>query len=505
MRIRLVLVLAVVASTARASPTIPLDDPIYDRLAILRAEGRIPLYTGGIRPLTEWQAQKLLMQAGAAPDATLLPLVPRSVALRSLWFAPARRVTVRLGLFSDEERPYSTPDRPLGLAGGVEVSCEHQEGRPCGQGGGGLIELDSAAGWGPWISAYTRLQLMAGSNQWEVRGALDRGYLSAEVGPVMLLAGRDVLALGPGVHTQLIWGDNPAPLDQIRLQTSHPLKIPRLPVTVSALYAVGQLRDPQTFHGTLVTLARLEVALFDQLELGAQQLLQLDGDGAIHYGFGDFFAEHFTRTGNYPGAGGSNRRDSLEAVYTNKWARGLRIYYELAFEDFRKHVADMFLYDCDHLLGFELPALTRSGRHGLVLELQHNGPFSQVHTYFTTGLTNAGRVVGAPLGPDSWSVYAAARLDFARFALWPSFEWARLSSDLYDAIEHGPIELVSARTAEWRVRLGIRGRVPLPRGMRIEGRALFEHVQSYAFVPSARRDNVGAELVFVWSADRALP
>jgi hypothetical protein len=224
------------------------------------------------------------------------------------------RVTAQLAAFSDEERPYSTPDRPLGLVGGIQVSCEHQEGRPCGQGGGIVLEFDSVAGYGRWVSAFTRLQFMAGSNQWEVRGALDRAYINGEVGPVALLVGRDVLALGPGVHTQLIWGDNPAPFDHVRIQTSHPLKIPRIPVTVSALYAVGRLRDPQTFHNTIATLARLEVAIADQLELGAQQPLQLGGERAIQYGFGDFIAEHFTRTGNYPGAGGSNRRDSVEAV-----------------------------------------------------------------------------------------------------------------------------------------------------------------------------------------------
>jgi hypothetical protein len=95
----------------------------------------------------------------------------------------------------------------------------------------------------------------------------------------------------------------------------------------------------------------------------------------------------------------------------------LRIYYELAFEDFRKHVTDMFLYDCDHLVGIDMPALTKAGRHGFVVELQHNGPFSQEHSYFSAGLTNAGRVVGAPLGPDSWSVYAAGRIDLRGLAV----------------------------------------------------------------------------------------
>src|SRR3954462_3463395 len=120
MRARLVFFFTLVASNATASPTIPLDDPVYERLAVLRAQGRIPLYLGGIRPLTEFDAQRLLLQAGGSPDPNLAP-----ASLRGFWFTAVRRVTARLSVFSDEERPYSTPDRPIDVFGGVEVSCEH--------------------------------------------------------------------------------------------------------------------------------------------------------------------------------------------------------------------------------------------------------------------------------------------------------------------------------------------------------------------------------------------
>jgi hypothetical protein len=393
------------------------------------------------------------------------------------------------------------------MIGGIEVSCEHQEGRPCGQGGGALLELDSAAGFGRYLSAFARVQVMAGANEWAVRGAIDRLYLNGQIGPVALEVGRDVLKLGPGVHTQLIWGTHAPPLDHVRIQTAHPLKIPKIPVTVTAMYAFGLLRDPQTFHNTQVSLQRLAIALFDQVEIGAQQLLQLNGDGAIHFDFADFVAEHFTR--KYPEVAASNRRDSLEAVYTNRWAHGLRIYYELAFEDFRKKVVDMFLYDCDHLLGFQLAALTARGRHGLTVELQHNGPYSQEHAYFTTGLTNAGRVIGAPLGPDSWSVYTEVRVDIGRASLKPWFEWARLSSDLYNAIEFGPILVISHGIPEDRVRFGVSAHWPFHPEFRLDGRMLYEHVERFAFKNGqegrSTADNGGIELSLIYAPRFDLP
>ena len=124
MRTRLALALVCLGSVAEASPQIPLDDPVYTELAILRAQDRIPLYLGGIRPLTEYDAQRLLVAAGVAPDPQLLPLT-----LHGLWLAPARRVSVLFGAASDEERAYSQPVRQAEILGGVEVSCEHQEGQ----------------------------------------------------------------------------------------------------------------------------------------------------------------------------------------------------------------------------------------------------------------------------------------------------------------------------------------------------------------------------------------
>jgi hypothetical protein len=362
----------------------------------------------------------------------------------------------------------------------------------------GLIgEWDSAAGYGKWISFFSRLNLISGSDNYALAAAVERLYLNAEVGPVAFEAGRDVLAVGPGARTQLLWSDHAPPLDHVRLSTSHPLKIPRIPVAVSAFYAVGRLRDPQTFHGTLVTLGRLQLDLFNQLELGVAQLLQLGGDGAAPFGFGDFIAEHFTRRD--PIQAHSNRRAALDATYTNRWARGLRLYYELVFEDFRKELVDLFVYDCDHLIGAELAALTSGGRHGLTVEYQHNGPFSQVHTYFLTGLSNAGRAVGTPLGPDSWSLYAAARIDVPTGALAPWAELAQIASDQY--VEDHGIRRTRTGVTESRLRLGGRAWLRLRARLRVQVRAWYEHVWSAGFIAGAARDNLGLETSLTWEPE----
>jgi hypothetical protein len=475
-----------------ASPNVPLDDPLYVELARLRALGRIPLYLSGVRPLTEARVQQLLLRGGESPSPRLL--LP---SVTGLWVAPIRRLTTRLILANDELSPYATsPGSPM--AGGVEISCEHQEGRACGSGAGLVGELDSAAGYGKWVSLFGRFNLISGTDEYGLSAHVERLYLDGELGPVALEAGRDVLAIGPGAHTQLIWGDHAPPLDHARIATSHPIKIPRVPIALSALYALGRLREPQTFHNTLVTIARLQADLFDQLEVGATQLLQLGGTGAPHLSFGDFLEENFTRSRPEPPA--SNRRDAIDITYTVRRARGMRIYYEIAFEDFRKELVDMFAYDCDHLLGVELPVLTADGRHGLVLEIQHNGPFSQTHSEWLTGMTNAGRAVGAPLGPDSWSLYAAGRIDLSLGALVPAAEFAQRSSDQFQA-DHTGVYRTRIGIDETRLRLGARAWLRLREHLRAQLRAQYEHVWSADFVPGAERNNLVLETALVWEPE----
>lgn len=489
------------ASAALASPNLPLDDPAYLELEKLRALGRLRLYTGGVRPLTEARVRELLLAAGVAADD---PIVP---PLRTrFWLRPFERAIARFDAFSDDAAPYSTPLRPEQMLGSVSVSCQYQEGRPCGTGVGLVSELDSSAGYGRWISAFTRVLLPVGSPNYATGPLLERGYVNAELGPVAVEAGRDILVLGPGERAQMMLGQNAAPLDLLRVSTAHPLKIPRIPVAVEALGAVAWLRDPQTYHDTNLTVLRLQLDLFDQFELGATHLLQLEGDGAPHLSFGEAIAEHFTRKGLVPhgdyqnGLDYSNRRVSFDSAYTMKFLRGARIYYELAFEDLRKHIVDAWVYDGDHLAGITFPVLTKSGKHGLTIEFQHIGISSQTHSTYTSGMTNAGSALGTPLGPDSWSLYAAPRIDLAHQAwLLPWIEVVRRSSDTYTRIDYGPIYRSGYGNEETRIRLGIQSQMRVRADLRVDARLLYERVDTFEFIPGANRDNGGIEVALTWT------
>ena len=323
--------------------------------------------------------------------------------------------------------------------------------------------------------------------------AVDRLYVNAELGPLAAELGRDVLVLGPSSRTQLGWGEHAPPLDQLRLSTSHPLSITD-DLRGSLLYLVGRLRDPQTYPGNLVTIARGQLDIAKVIELGMMQQLQLAGDGAPSFGAWDFVLEHLTRRD--PSAGptdSSNRRIGFDVAARVDGLHGARFYYQIVFEDWRKQFADAVRYDADHLIGVDV------ARHGLTIEVMKTGVRSEEHAPRLTGFTNAGRVVGAPLGPDAISVFASERVELGVAHVTPWVELARLSSDTYTFVDHGGISRTTAGVAERRYRGGASLQLPIRHDLRVDIEARYEHVAAFAFESTARRDNVGVTLALVWS------
>jgi hypothetical protein len=483
---------------AGATPNLPLEDPVYLLLAQLHAQGRLPAYLGGSRPLTEAEVQRLLTLAGVAPDPLLLP-----AALAGFWARPAALLTARAALVDEHLRPYSTAVRPRDLAGFLALSCEHQEGLPCGPGAGLGLEVDSSAGYGRWASAYTRLRVGGGTHAYAEGLEIDRAYLNFELGPLALEVGRDVQVLGPAARSALMLSDNAAPFDHARISTAHPIDIlgeNGSLLRLSLRYFIARLRDPQRFHGTLLTGSRAQIDLFDGLEVGGTRLLQLGGEGAPGFGgLGGFIVEHFRRQTGPTGAGVSNNRLSFDAAYVFRGLRGARVYYELAFEDTRSQFFNALEYQTDHLLGIEVVGLDAAGRHGWLVEVHRTGVDSHEHSLYTTGMTNAERTLGSPLGPDAWSVYARGRIDLPAAAISPWAEIAHLSSDVYGATETGPIVRVSEGIAERRYRLGLDARFDLRPRLSLQLAAFAERAGNADLAEGATRFNAGLRGALSWT------
>ena len=488
------------AQTAHATPEVPLDDLTYLRLYRLQDLGLIPVWPlSGIRPLTEAQIQSLLLQAGQPPDDLLV-----SPKIQGFWVKPIDRLDSRLALSSDTPRNYSVPARPREIDGAVELACEHQEGRPCGNGANGVLELDSSAGFGTWLSAFSRVQARAGSLDSGGSGVnIDRLYANLELGPAEFFAGRNVVSVGPGRRTQLIWGDQPPPLDHVGL-TIHALEVPKVPVVVGGAYLVGTLDAPQRFAHSLVTIARGYLEIDNRLCLGMTNLLLLGGNGAPPFTFGQFIEEHLYRTGPQQSGGISDRRLALDATLQVRPLQS-SFYTEVAFEDTRHQFLNALEYDTDYLVGWAASALGRDGRQGLLVEFHHTGVRSQEHGVFTSGMTSGGRTAGSPLGPDATSLYVSPRFDLkdGTVSLSPWSEVIHIGSDFYAFPDNGPIYRTSSGLAEIRLRAGLRALGLLRPGLWLQTDSFVEHVGNEAF-QVATRTNAGVSVTVIWKGPGGL-
>ena len=492
--VRTLVVLALLLpKTAGASPEVALDDMEYLRLHELQDSGLVPVsILSTIGPITEAESQSLSHTAGQPFSGFQLDPIERS-----FWARPVDRLSSRWSLADDEPRTYSTAARPRQMLGAVELVCEHQEGRPCGNGGYGSVELDSASGYGSWLSAFSRLRAGAATNsQAPVGLEVDRLYANLELGPAQLMLGRDVLVIGPGRHTQLLWGTNAPPLDRVAL-TLRRLEVPSIPLALGGGYILGRLDGPQRFKNSLVSIARVHVEIADRLCLGMTNLLELGGEGAPHVGLWQFVKEHVSRTGRQQNGGISNRRLGYDATLQLKPLRST-LYTEFVFEDWRAQFRSTLAYDVDYLLGWSTSGLGRDGNYGFVVEFQRTGVRSQEHSVFTSGMTSGGHAVGSPLGPDAISVYASPHWRVhERVTLSPWTELIHIGSDTYVFPETSGIERTSSGLAEIRWRAGLSALATVRDNMWLEAGGFFERVHNEGFQTTAR-DNAGISLSVNW-------
>jgi hypothetical protein len=486
MRARVCLSILVLCGAASGAGNLPIDDPRWDALRDAIGKLAIPDPQGGVQSMDEARVDLLLY-------GTPLPA--------GFWMAPDHRLTLETSLSDEHDRPYSLPLRQRNLAGGIALSCEYQEGRPCGDGAVVFGELDSAAGYGTLLTLATRIGLAGGSIAGDTGFSLDRAYLKLELDPFSVQVGRDVLVLGPSVRSALMLSANAVPQDGVRLRL-RPVALPFLPeVKFSALYFIDRLRNPQIFHGTLLDLLGFQLDFWNRVSFGGSRALQLGGDGSPDYGgFGGFLLEHFGRTKEFVGVGtAENNRLSASLQLHIPELRGTRVYYEIAFEDTAQHFFNAVQYDADHLFGVEFRALDAGPLRRLFVEVEHTGRVSQEHTIFTTGYTNAGRALADALGPDGTSVWIRADAQAGLLRLSPWFEWLKFVADQYSAALDQPVFVSVVGPQEHRQRLGADGAFPVGAHFLLQGSLFGERIANADLVNGSTRFSAGLRAALVWT------
>ena len=204
-------------------------------------------------------------------------------------FSPELRALGVTGYGINGDPPRTIEFKPVeflqvrgGFTSTSATNLENNSGERLDRGMNGRVTSSSWLEAGGVFAAYAQPEYLIGEKT--NRAELVEGYVKARGGPVELIAGREPLWWGPGFHGSMLFSNNAAGLDMIRLRTANQITLP---------WVLGDLLGPikaELFFGTLeeertnyprskVTGGRVNLAPLPWLEVGAARSIVFDGDG----------------------------------------------------------------------------------------------------------------------------------------------------------------------------------------------------------------------------------
>jgi hypothetical protein len=309
-------------------------------------------------------------------------------------FTPVDRAQVRMAIASDEMRPVN--------AQGLKLHDVFNAG----------ATFESRAQVGDFLSLYLQPEVVGNQEYGRLRVAT--GTLKLTLFNVELSVGREPLWWGPALHGSLVLSNNAAPLDQLRLQSAEPFRIPlvsRLTGPLKALFFVAQLEEnrPDDPRARLAGM-RVTMAPTSFLELGISRVMMFGGENQPRPDVVDFFELIFS-----PPAGDRNR--SANAQRSNNIfaidgdlrlrnvdrymlpARDMRIYGEFGWDDTCCSSAFVPLADAiSYIVGVQFFGMF--GQEGLDSRFEYSSSsrLSFIHDQFDQGYWTRGSVISHVIG-----------------------------------------------------------------------------------------------------------
>ena len=162
-----------------------------------------------------------------------------------------------------------------------DFSLINNQGARFQRGVNGGLTFESRAQIGDVVTFYLQPELQGNEEYTSAR--LVAGYVKLTAFNIELLAGRENLWWGPGLHGSLIMSNNAPPLDQIRLGAAEPFRLPLVgdwigPTKIVAFFA--QLEERRDIPRAEMAGLRATFSPFSFLELGASYVNMFGGDAS---------------------------------------------------------------------------------------------------------------------------------------------------------------------------------------------------------------------------------
>jgi hypothetical protein len=289
------------------------------------------------------------------------------------------------------------------------------------QGGvNGGFTFESRAQIGDWVTFY--LQPEVHGNEEYGAARLATGYVKLTAFNIELLAGRQSLWWGPGLHGSLIMSNNAPPLDHVRIGAAEPFRLPLIgdwigPTKITAFFA--QLEERRDIPRPDMAGLRGTLAPFSFLELGASYVNMFGGDRSPRLrGAEDYFRVLFDPVAS------DQKSPALQRFRNNALfaldadiripdvhrfflpAQDMRIYGEFGWDDTCCSSSFIPLREAtSYLFGVHLLGLF--GDEGLDWRLEYatSNALSFTHNQFIRGYWTRGEVISHYMGTDGYDLF----------------------------------------------------------------------------------------------------
>lgn len=288
-------------------------------------------------------------------------------------------------------------------------------GRSASKGGNPNSTLDGRLHVGDFFSLYYQPEFAWDKDSYQ--GRLRTGYGKLTLWNTELEVGRDSLWWGPGFRGSMSFSNNAFPLDQIRLSSAEPFRLPWLLSYLGPMKAnlfIAQLEENRDFPHAKVGGWRVGMAPSRFVELGFNRVFQFGGRGRSTVNPGQFLRLLVTQGSDDPNSvvnvnnvmsfDGTLRIPDVEKYILI--ARDAALYFDLGWDDtkFGLIVPDK----PGGIVGTYLTGLFGDPKLDLRIEYAKTSDIQFTHGLFTSGFTNRGSVLSHFIGTDGSEIFTRA-------------------------------------------------------------------------------------------------
>ncbi|MCZ6626050.1 MAG: hypothetical protein O7B35_17770 [Deltaproteobacteria bacterium] len=286
-------------------------------------------------------------------------------------------------------------------------------GRRVSKGANATSTLDGRIQLGDFLSLYYQPELSRDKDSYQ--GRLLNGYGKLTLWNTEILVGRESLWWGPGFRGSMSFSNNAFPLDQVRLSSAEPFRLPWLlrylgPMKVTTF--VAQLEEDRDIPHAMVGGWRANWGPSRYFEFGFSRLFQFGGRGRGTLNPGQFLRLLFDQGSDDPDSplnvnnvmsfDGTLRIPDVERYILI--ARDAAFYFDFGWDD---TLFGLFVPDKPGgIVGTYLTGLFGDPKLDLRLEYAQSSEIMFTHGIYRSGFTNRGSVLSHFIGTKGSEIYA---------------------------------------------------------------------------------------------------